>query len=86
MNTHIFEIEQLACVMTGLDYDEIDANTELIEEKLMEVFDVDLNQLQKIVESLLPLINSGESPLTKKIYKGFCDIKNQVWLTKMEVI
>jgi len=32
---HIFEVEELACAITGLDYDEIDADTRLIEDALI---------------------------------------------------
>ncbi len=84
-NTHIFEIEQLACKITGLDYDEIDANTEIIESKLMDDLGVDLSQFQEIVERLLPLIMIANSGLTEKTYKGFAEIEKSVWLTKMEV-
>lgn len=84
-NTHIFDIEELACKIIGLDYDEIDADTALIEEKLMDELTIDLDQFQSIVNRLLPLIMVSDSPLTEKKYKGFADIEKSTWLTKIEV-
>lgn len=83
--THIFEIEELACKITGLDYDEIDADTQIIEYKLMDELGVDLQQFQEIVERLLPLIQIANSGMTEKTYKGFADIEGFKWLVKTEV-
>lgn len=80
---HPFDIEQLACAIIGLDYDEIDANTEIIDRELVVNLNVDLQQFQRIVERLIPLIQVGQSPLTKKIYKGFAE--DSVWLVKSEI-
>lgn len=84
-STHIYAIEELACKITGLDYDEIDANTQIIDQKLMDEVGVDLQQFQEIVERLLPLINVADSGLTGKVYKGFANIENSMWLVKTEV-
>ncbi|MDT9499157.1 hypothetical protein [Capnocytophaga canimorsus] len=81
----IWDIEQLACKITGLDYDEIDADTSVIEDKLYEEFEIDLDNFAEIIARLLPLIDVGESPLTKKVYKGFADNENRCWLVKTEV-
>ncbi|MFK8302665.1 hypothetical protein ACI75Y_07110 [Capnocytophaga stomatis] len=81
----IWDIEQLACKITGLDYDEIDADTSVIEDKLYEEFEIDLDNFAKIISRLLPLIDVGKSPLTKKVYKGFADNENNCWLVKTEV-
>lgn len=83
--THIYAIEELACKVTGLDYDEIDADTQIIEEKLIDDLGVDLSQFQEIVNRLLPLIMIADSPLTETKYRGFADIKKQVWLVKTEL-
>lgn len=81
--THPFAIEELACQITGLDYDEIDADTAIIEQKIIDQFDIDLGSFQEIIERLLPLIQIGQSELTKTMYKGFG--KDGVWLVKMEI-
>lgn len=83
---HLYQetVEELACHILGLDYDEIDADTEIIEEKLMEQFDIDLNQFTYLVSHLLPLIDVGKSPLTEKTFKGFSNQKG-IWLLKISV-
>lgn len=83
--THIYEVEELACKVTGLDYDEIDADTQTIEDKLMDELGVDLQQFQEIVERLLPLVMVAHSGMTEKSYKGFADIKNSMWYVKTEI-
>jgi hypothetical protein len=79
------DVEELACHITGLDYDEIDADTTTIEEKLYEEFGCDLEQFTHIIQRLLPMIDVGASLLTKKRYKGFFDTEKVMWLVKMEV-
>ena len=81
----LLDIEELACKITGLDYDEIDADTETINEKLEEGFNIDLYVFRDIISRLLPLIDVGESPLTNKRYKGFSDVEKKCWLVKTEI-
>jgi hypothetical protein len=82
-NVHEFEIEELACKILGIDYDEIDADTEIIEEELYNQLEIDLSNFGEIVNRLLPLIDIGESGLTKKTYKGFSN--GQTWFVKVPV-
>lgn len=83
-NVHLFEIEEFACKLVGLGYDEIDADTEIIEEHLYEKFGIELGNFGELISILLPMINVGESPLTGKIFKGFADFENECWLIKTE--
>lgn len=80
---HVFDMEELACKIMGIDYDEIDADTEVIEEELYNQFEIDLENFSEIVNRLLPLIDIGESPLTKQKFKGFST--GQMWLAKIPV-
>jgi hypothetical protein len=82
---HPFEVEELACKILGLDYDEIDANATIIENELIEQFNCDFDQFMEIVARLMPLIDFGSSPLTKERYKGFSDVENSAWYVKMLV-
>ena len=82
-NVHQFDIEELACRILGIDYDEIDADTEIINEELYNQFETDLDNFQDIVNRLLPLIDVGESPITKEKYKGFST--GNSWLAKVPV-
>lgn len=83
--TNYLEIEELACKILGVDYDDIDADTDVINEKLDEEFFIDLDVFQNIVDRLLPLIDVGTSDLTNTRFKGFADVKNKRWLVKQEV-
>lgn len=82
---HIFETEEFACSLVGLDYDEIDANSQIIEDHLYEKYGMDLEQFHLLMRELLPMIDVAESPLTGKTFKGFSDMEKQIWLLKMEV-
>ncbi len=79
------DVEELACHILELDYDEIDADTSVIEEKLYEEFGCDLDQFTHIIQRLLPMVDVGSSPLTQKRYKGFSDREKGIWFVKMEV-
>ena len=80
---HIFDMEELAYKILGIDYDEIDADTEVIEEELYNMFEIDLENFSEIINRLLPLIDVGESPLTKQKFKGFS--AGSSWLAKTPV-
>jgi len=79
------DTEELACYITGIDYDEIDADEEVIDEKLQEEFGCDLQQFTNIIQRLLPMIDVGSSPLTQNRYKGFSDPEKKMWFVKIEV-
>ncbi|MFK5856572.1 MAG: hypothetical protein QM503_10605 [Bacteroidota bacterium] len=83
-NLNGFDVEELACKVTGMDYDEIDADTETIEDALLVNFELDIEQFTELVNRLIPLIDVGESPITKKKYKGFSN-QQGTWLAKIEV-
>lgn len=53
---HIFETEELACSLVGLDNDEIDADSQIIEEHLYEKYGMDLEQFHLLMSKLLPMI------------------------------
>ena len=79
-----YEVEELACKILGIDYDEIDADVTIIEEEMMEQLDIDLEIFQDIIERLIPLVEVGQSPLTNELYKGFADTENSMWLLKIK--
>ena len=81
-NAHPFEIEELACKILGIDYDEIDADTEIIENEIYEQFGIDLEIFQTVINRLLPLVDVGRSELTNTVFQGFGD--GNCWLVKIE--
>lgn len=50
----------------------------------IEEFEIDLDNFASIISRLLPLVDVGESPFTGKVYKGFADVDNKVWLVRTE--
>lgn len=84
MNITEIDIEEFACYLTGLDYDKINADTQIIEEKLHDEFNIDLETFTKLVNKMIPLIDVGSSPITKKKYKGFSNQKG-IWFCKIEI-
>ena len=79
MSVSEFDVEELVRGMFNLD-DEIDI-VDFIGEKYED--EVTWNCYCKIISYLLPLIVIGESPLTKKIYRGFG--KDGVFFIKQEI-
>lgn len=77
------EVEELACYLTGLDYDEIDADEGVIDEKLQEKFFISLEIFSDLVDLLLPLIEVGEG--LYGAYAGFADKEKKMWFTKMKI-
>lgn len=82
-NVHPMEIEELACHLLEIDYDEIDGDESVIDEKMIDAFECDLNCFGNLIRRLLPLIDVGESPITKKQFKGFAE--NGRWLARTEL-
>ena len=81
MSIKQFELEELACRITGLDYDKIDADNDIIDERLYNEFNIDLEVLTRLINKLLPLIDVGRSPITSDRYKGFSDQRG-MWYCK----
>ena len=70
---HYDELQELACAVLGLDYDDVvnDDRESEIDEKLYEKLDIDIEQFQKVAEALIeftPLVGGG---LTGKVYHAF---------------
>lgn len=80
----IHDLEELACMILGIDYDEIDGDYSTIESELYHQLNIEFDDFSEIVNRLMPLIDMGRSPLTEKHYKGFSDVKNQRWIAKIE--
>ena len=74
-------IEELAAYILGVDADE---NWEDLDELLYDEFQTDLHHLELIVDKLMPMIAVGGSKITGNLYKGFADIKNKMFIMKME--
>ena len=83
--TSFYDVLELACIIIGLDYDEIEGDTGIIDQKLIEELNIDIDGFHKIINRLLPLITVSKSPLTNVIYKGFANRNEKIWLVKTPV-
>ena len=54
-----------------------------LEDLLYQECDMNLDQLELIVERLLPLCQIAKSELTNKVYQGFG--KDNMWIIKREI-
>jgi len=85
---HTFEIEELAAYMTGLNYDSLEGDIiGQVEQELFSEYEITLDQLQQVVEVLLPMIDVADSSLTNTKFKGFSKREGNVgtWILKTEI-
>lgn len=67
------EIEELACLMLGKDYDTIIDNCEesIIYNMFYEKYGITLEDFEHLLRDLVKFTNPWISPITKEIYQGF---------------
>jgi hypothetical protein len=68
------EIEELACLMLGKDYDTIVDNYDeesTIEDMLYAEYNITLEEFEHLLKDLIKFTNPWKSPLTNEIYQGF---------------
>lgn len=72
------EIEELACLMLGKDYDSIINNygESTIFDMFYEEYGVDLENFERVLKDLIKFTIPWKSPLTNEIYQGFVISEN----------
>lgn len=67
------EVEELACLMLGKDYDSIVDNYEesTIEDMFYEKYNISLEDFEYLLKDLIKFTNPWKSPLTSEIFQGF---------------
>ncbi|MFP8968550.1 hypothetical protein ACKC9G_18355 [Pokkaliibacter sp. CJK22405] len=71
---HIVELQELAGAALGLTEEQTDAifeDDEDFDSPLIEKFGIDFDQFCNVVEALLPLTPTLQSPLTDAVYHAF---------------
>lgn len=68
---HWDEVEELACLMLGKDYDSIVNNYDSIAEMFYNTYEVDIDSFYNIVRDLIKFTPSWKSPFTGQLYQGF---------------
>ena len=81
--TSTYDIEELACQILGLNIDDDLFDYDQIESRLIDTFEIDFDNFQKIINRLLPLILVSKSPISNEYFKGFASIERGIWLVKM---
>lgn len=73
------EIEELACLMLGKDYDAIVDNYDeesTIEDMLYAEYNITLEEFEHLLKDLIKFTNPWKSPITNEIYQGFVISEN----------
>ena len=67
------EVEELACLLLGKDYDSIVNNCgeESIAEMFYNTYEVDIDSFYNIIRDLIKFTPSWKSPFTGQLYQGF---------------
>ena len=78
------EIEELACLMLGKDYDTIVDNYEesIIHDMFYNEYGVTLEDFEHLLEDLIKFTNPWKSPITEEIYQGFVIPENDIGLMR----
>lgn len=78
------EVEELACLMLGKDYDDI-VNNDLesdIYDMFYEEYNITLEDFGHLLNNLVKFTNPWKSPITGEIYQGFVTSENDKGLMR----
>ena len=78
------EIEELACLMLGKDYDDTvnSYNEDIIDKLFYNEYNIDLSDFRHLLEDLVKFTNPWKSPITGEIYQGFVIPENNKGLMR----
>ena len=79
------EIEELACLMLGKDYDGLLNNgydTSDIDNMFYEEYNISLEDFEHLLNDLVKFTNPWKSPITNEIYQGFVISENNKGLMR----
>jgi hypothetical protein len=78
------EVEELACLMLGKDYDSIVDNYEepIIDDMFYEEYNVTLEDFEYLLKDLVKFTNPWKSPITEEICQGFVIPENDKGLMR----
>jgi len=78
------EIEELACLMLGKDYDDIVDNyvESTIYDMFYEKYNIALEEFEHLLKDLIKFTNPWKSPITNEIYQGFVTLENDKGLLR----
>ena len=78
------EIEELACLMLGKNYDDIVDNYEesTIYDMFYDEYNITLEDFKHLLKGLIKFTPFWKSPITKEIYQGFVISENDKGLMR----
>lgn len=78
------EVEELACLMLGKDYDSIIDNygESVIYDMFYEEYNVTLEDFEHLLKDLIKFTPSWKSPITGELYQGFVIPENNKGLMR----
>lgn len=76
------DVQTLAGAMLGFPEED---DRGMIEDALYAKFDISLEQFEKVIDGLWPLLEFGLSSLTNTPFVGFANKEDQAWIIKKEV-
>lgn len=78
------EIEELACLMLGKDYDSLvdNYNESVIEDLFYEEYNTTLEEFEHILKDLVKFTNPWMSIISKNMYQGFVVQENDKGLMR----
>ncbi len=79
----IYDIERLACEITGLDYDSLDGDFLIIEDALNDQYNIGIEDFTTLIERLMGLV-AVEVSTSGIEYKGFTDANKERLIVKVE--
>lgn len=84
-NVHWHDVQELACAVCGLDYEDTINNgrDDEIDDALEEKLGVDFDGFMAVAAALLPLVTVAKGGLSDTVRKGFG--KDGLWLLCEEV-
>lgn len=79
----MINIFELSLFLAGIKDDEYEDDYQLFDLIADKYGLEDMEKFNNLITDLIDLIEVGESPLTKKVYKGFAS--DRIWLAKTEI-
>lgn len=78
------EVEELACLMLGKDYNSIVNNygESIIEDMFYEEYNISLEDFKYLLQDLIKFTNPWKSPITGNRYQGFVIEENHKGLMR----
>lgn len=82
-NIDSLDDETLAAHLCGIEEEE---DRDVIGVALLDKFNIDIDNFEKIIAALLPMMTLAISPLTERAYIGIADKSTGVWLIKRDAV